>query len=255
MAIFWTGYFLLHSIVFKIRKEPCTTINTKPCTWQDGRIGGKNKWTKNKVNNNNNNNNNNTWRSPSVNNSKKGVKTHEPKATTTTLGGHLHRWMCSFSSHLNRIFSIHFWCDASTHTFWCKFCLGWNRHWMMEPHPVSVIQNVRGSRFTQPVEESTSPWRKLGQQVHFSSFSKEQRLIHQQWNTELANFQNKQHRSHQLVNETTSNSPTCQRNNADLAKFSKEQRWSCQVFNGTTLILPTFQRNNADLANFIMEQR
>ena len=42
MAIFWTGYFLLHSIVFKLRKEPCTTIIKEPCTWQDGRIGGKN---------------------------------------------------------------------------------------------------------------------------------------------------------------------------------------------------------------------
>ena len=31
-AIFWTGYFLLHSIVFTIRKEPCTTIITEPCT-------------------------------------------------------------------------------------------------------------------------------------------------------------------------------------------------------------------------------
>ena len=42
VTIFWTGYFLLHSIVFKIRKEPCTTIITEPCTWQDGRIGSKN---------------------------------------------------------------------------------------------------------------------------------------------------------------------------------------------------------------------
>ena len=88
---------------------------------------------------------------------------------------------------------------------------------MIERHPISVIQNVHGSRFMLLVEESTSPWRKLGQQVHFSSFSKEKRLIHQQWNTELANFQNKQHRSHQLVNETTSNSPTFQWNNANLA--------------------------------------
>ena len=39
----YMAIFLLHSIVFKLRKEPCTTINTEPCTWQDGRIGGKNK--------------------------------------------------------------------------------------------------------------------------------------------------------------------------------------------------------------------
>ena len=96
---------------------------------------------------------------------------------------------------------------------------------MMEPH-ISVIQNVPGSRFMQLVEESTSPWRKLGQQVHFFFIFKRT----------TPDSPTMEHWTHQLLKHTTSSSPTCQWKNIKLV-------------NGTTLILPTFQWNNANLAN------
>ena len=85
-----------------------TTIITEPCTWQDGRIGGKNQWTKV------NNNNNNTWRSTSVNNSKKGVikpmnQKQQQQYLEVTFGE-------QFKERGKKTFSyIHFWCNASTH--------------------------------------------------------------------------------------------------------------------------------------------
>ena len=186
MAIFWTGYFLLHSIVFKIRKETSTTIITEPCTWQDGRIGGKNQWPKV-------NNNNNTWRSPSS-------------------------LMCYFSSNfLTYIYGV-----TLPHTFWDRIDIEWlnlNLFPWFEMFPdqgsCSWWRNQlhrgenSGSRFIFPHFQKNNAWFTNNGTLNSPTFKTN--------NIELTNFSMNQHQTRQLVNGTTLILPTFQWNNADLA--------------------------------------